>query len=250
VAVINETMAHKLFSGKSGVGKRFGMGGADDPKDIEVIGVVRDAKYLSLSEPPQAFAYFPYTQYEPAWGIGLYLSAFNVRVSGNPATTASAIRHAIAEVNPNVPITAVETLEERVDDSIVYPRLVAQVSGFFGILAVFLACIGIYGLMSFAVNRRTNEIGIRMALGAAQTDVLRMVMGDVLILAAIGVVIGVPLAMMSDRWAASLLFGIKPTDPLTIVASTTLLLGIACLAGYMPARRAAKVDPMVALRYE
>jgi predicted permease len=250
VAVINETMAHNLFSGKSAVGKRFGMGGADDPKDIEVIGVVRDAKYLSLSEPPQAFAYFPYTQYEPAWGIGLYLSVFNVRFSGNPVTTASAIRHAIAEVNPNVPITAVETLEERVDDSIVYPRLVAQVSGFFGILAVFLACIGIYGLMSFAVNRRTNEIGIRMALGAAQTDVLRMVMGDVLILAAIGVVIGVPLAMMSDRWAASLLFGIKPTDPLTIVASTTLLLGIACLAGYMPARRAAKVDPMVALRYE
>jgi ABC-type antimicrobial peptide transport system permease subunit len=149
-----------------------------------------------------------------------------------------------------VPITAVQTLEERVDDSVIYPRLVAQVSGFFGILAVFLACIGIYGLMSFSVNRRTNEIGIRMALGAAQTEVLRMVMGDVLILAAIGVVIGVPLAMMSDRWAASLLFGIKPTDPLTIVASMTLLLGIACLAGYMPARRAAKVDPMVALRYE
>jgi predicted permease len=250
VAVINETMARKLFPRGPAVGKRFGMGDSTDPKDIEVIGVVRDAKYLSLSERPQALAYYPYTQYRPEWGIGLYLSHFNVRCSGDPKFVASAIRQTIAEINTNLPIVTVETLAERVADSVVYPRLVAELSGFFGILAVLLACIGIYGLMSFAVNRRTNEIGIRMALGAAQTDVVRMVMREVVALVAIGLAIGVPAALASDRWAASLLFGLKPSDPLTLAGATVLLLSVAVLAGYLPARRAAKVDPMVALRYE
>ena len=250
VAVINETMARKLFPGGAAVGKRFGMGDSTDPKDIEVIGVVRDAKYLSLSEGPQALAYYPYTQYKPEWGIGLYLSHFNVRCSGDPKFVASAIRQTFAEINSNLPIVSVETLAQRVDDSVVYPRLVAELSGFFGILAVLLACIGIYGVMSFAVNRRTNEIGIRMALGAAQTDVVRMVMREVVALVAIGVAIGVPAALASDRWAASLLFGLKPSDPFTLASATVLLLGVAALAGYLPARRAASVDPMVALRHE
>ena len=250
VAVINETMARKLFPDGPAVGKRFGMGDSTDPKDIEVIGVVRDAKYMSLSEHPQAVAYYPYNQYKPEWGIGLYLSHLNVRCSGDPKFVASSIRQTISKINPNLPIVIVETLAERVDDSVVYPRLVAQLSGFFGILAVLLACIGIYGLMSFAVNRRTNEIGIRMALGAAQTDVARMVMREVVALVGIGLAIGVPAALASDRLAASLLFGLKPDDPLTIAGATALLLGVAALAGYLPARRAAKVDPMVALRYE
>ncbi len=148
------------------------------------------------------------------------------------------------------PIAGVETLAARVDNSVVYPRLVAQLSAFFGILAVFLACIGIYGLMSFAVSRRTNEIGVRMALGAAQADVLRMVMREVLTLVAIGLAIGIPAALASDRWAASLLFGVKPTDLPTLLGATLLLLAVAAFAGYLPAHRAARVDPMVALRYE
>jgi len=250
VAVINETMARKLFPGASPVGKRFGIGEQTDPRDIEVIGVARDAKYTSLDQPPEAAAYFPYTQYKPEWGIGLYLSHLNVRCSGDPKSIVASVRQAIIETNPRMPIISVETLEQRVYDSMVGRRLIAQLSAFFGILAVFLACIGIYGLMSFAVNRRTNEIGIRMALGAAQTEVLCMVMREVLMLVGIGLAIGIPAALASDRWAASLLFGVKPTDLATLAGASLVLLGVAAFAGYLPARRAAKVDPMVALRYE
>jgi predicted permease len=250
VAVISETMARKLFPGQWPIGQRFGIGDSTDPRDIQVIGVVQDAKYYSVDEPATAFAYFPYAQYRPDWGIGLYLSRFSVRCIGDPARVASGIRQTLAQNYPNLPVMSVQTLAQRVDDSEVYPRLVAQLSTFFGILAVFLACIGIYGLMSFAVNSRTNEIGIRMALGAARTDVLRMVMREVLILVVIGFAVGVPVALASGRWAASLLFGLKPSDPLTIAGAVVVLFGVTSLAGYLPARRAAKVDPMVALRYE
>ena len=249
VAVVSETMARRFFPGGLAVGKRFGVS-PTHTHDVEVIGVVRDAKFFSLDEKPQAVVYFPYTQYEPSWGIGLYLGDFQVRFAGDPRPMIAAVRRAIAEVNPNVPIRSVQSLAGRVDDSVASQRLIAQISGFFGILAVFLACIGIYGLMSFAVNRRTNEIGIRMALGATRTNVLRMVMGEVLALFGIGFAIGVPGAITSGQLAASMLFGLKPTDPLTLGAAALLLLCVAAVAGYMPARRAAKVDPMVALRYE
>jgi predicted permease len=250
VALISETMARKLFPGQWPIGQRFGIGDSTDPKDIQVIGVVRDAKYFSLDEPAQAFAYFPYTQYRPEWGIGLYLSSFSVRCTGDPKVVGSAIRETLARNNPDLPIISIQTLTQRVDDSVVYQRLVAQLSAFFGALAVFLACIGILGLMSFAVNRRTNEIGIRMALGAAQKDVLRMVMREVIVLVVIGIAIGIPAALAGGYVVASMLFGLKPTDPLTTIGAVAVLLGVTALAGYLPARRAAKVDPMVALRYE
>jgi predicted permease len=250
VAVINETMARSLFPGSSAVGKRFGMSGGEHNKDIEVIGVVPDSKYFSLDEEPRAIAYYPYTQYSPDWGIGLYLGDFQVRSMGDSRAVISGVRESIAEVNPNTPVVNVQTLAERVDDSVSSRQLVALLSGFFGLLAVFLACIGIYGLTSFSVNRRTNEIGIRMALGASQTDVLSMVMSDVVTLVVIGLAIGVPVALATDRWIASLLFGLKPADPLTLAAAAAFLLGVAALAGFLPARRAMRVDPMVALRYE
>jgi len=250
VAVINETMARRFFHGGSPVGKRFGMGDAAHSKDIEVIGVVRDSKYIQLDEGPRAVAYFPYTQYIPEWGIGLYLPNFQVRFAGNPANIAQSVRDAIAEVNSNAPIRSVQTLAERVDDSVASQRLVAELSGFFGILAVFLACIGIYGLMSFAVIRRTHEIGIRMALGAGQPEVLRMVLREVVMLVGIGLVAGLPVAIAGEHWIESLLFGTNPLDPATLVGATLVLLGTAALAGYLPARRAAKLDPIVALRHE
>lgn len=250
VAVINETMARRFFRGGSPVGKRFGMGGAAHSKDIEVIGVVRDSKYFQLDEGLRAVAYFPYTQYIPDWGIGLYLSNFQVRFAGSPANIVQSVRDAIAEVNSNAPIRSVQTLAERVDDSVASQRLVAELSGFFGILAVFLACIGIYGLMSFAVTRRTHEIGIRMALGAGQPEVLQMVLREVVMLVGIGLAAGLPVAIAGERWIESLLFGTNPLDPETLVGATIVLLGAAALAGYLPARRAAKLDPIVALRYE
>jgi len=250
VAVINQTMAEKFFPGGSPIGKRFGMKDPSHSHDIEVIGVVGDAKYITLSEEPTSMAYYPYTQYIPDWGVGLFLGRFEVRISGDPQAATTDIRRAIGEVNASLPIDSVQTLSERVDQSITYARLLAQLSVFFGLLAVFLACIGIYGIMSYAVGRRTNEIGIRMALGAGQRDVVKMVMREIVLLVAMGLAIGVPVALAASRWAASLLFGLHPSDPKTVAGAVALLLAIAALAGYLPARRASKVDPMVALRYE
>ena len=142
------------------------------------------------------------------------------------------------------------TLDEQVARSITNQRLVAQLSAFFGLLAVFLSCIGIYGVMSYVVTRRTNEIGIRMALGAARSNMLWMVLREILTLISIGVVIGVPITLAGDRLVSHMLFGLRPTDPLTLVTATVLLVVIAAIAGYLPARRASLVNPMVALRYE
>jgi len=160
------------------------------------------------------------------------------------------VRAALSELNSNAPIRSVQTLAERVDNSVASQRLVAELSGFFGILAVFLACIGIYGLMSFAVARRTHEIGIRMALGAGPQDVRQMVLREVGLLVGVGLLAGIPLAIAGEHWIASLLFGMSPSDPATLAGATVILLGAAALAGYVPARRAAKLDPIVALRHE
>ena len=250
VAVINETMARQFFPGGSAVGGRFGMTSKDRSHDIQVVGVVRDAKYLSLDEKRTSLAYYPYAQYTPDWGTGLFLNDFEVRFSGDPQAMISEVRRAISNVNANLAIWDVRTLARQVDITIIYSRLVAQLSAFFGLLAVFLACLGIYGVTSYAVGRRTNEIGLRMALGAQRTDVLRMVLSEIALLVGLGLVLGVPAALGAGRWAASLLFGLKPSDPASIATAVVLLLAVAALAGYLPARRASKIDPMVALRYE
>jgi predicted permease len=245
VAVINETMARQFFPGGSPIGRRFGIG--SDPKqspDIEVVGVVKDAKYQSLRERPWPAAYYPYTQ-----RIGYYYD-FEVRYSGDPQAIISEVRHTISEVDHNLPVRYQNTLAQQIQGSVTSQTLVAQLSSFFGALAVFLACIGIYGLTSYAVGRRTNEIGIRMALGARQADVLRMVMRETVGLVLAGLAIGIPVALATSRWAASLLYGLKPHDPVTLFTAITLLLVMAAVAGYLPARRASKVEPMTALRYE
>ena len=245
VAVINETMAHKFFPGTLAVGRRFGMG--DDPAqsgDIEIVGVVKDAKYVALQEEPQMAAYFVYTQHPQ------YLPNFLVRYSGDSQQIISTVRRAIAEVNPNVPINGIATLAEQVDESTANQRLIAQLSSFFGLLAGLLVCIGIYGLMSYAVARRTNEIGVRMALGAGRSDVRWMVMREILILSSVGMAIGVPLALAGSRLVSRMLYGLSPWDPVSLLAAIGLLIGIGALAGYLPARRASMVDPTVALRYE
>jgi len=245
VAVINETMAQTYFPGVSAVGRRFGFG--DDPAhsgNIEIIGVVKNAKYVALEEKPQPVAYFVYTQHPQ------YLPNFVVRYSGDSQQTISAVRSAIAEVNRNVPINGIATLAEQVDESTANQRLIAQLSAFFGLLAVLLVCIGMYGLMSYAVARRTNEIGVRMALGAGRANVLWLVLREIMILASIGLAVGVPLALAGSRLVASMLYGLSPWDPVSLLASACLLVAIASLAGYLPARRASLVDPAIALRYE
>jgi ABC-type antimicrobial peptide transport system permease subunit len=153
-------------------------------------------------------------------------------------------------VDHNLPITRVTTLDQQVARSITNQRLVAQLSTFFGILAVFLSCIGIYGLMSYVVTRRTNEIGVRMALGAERSHVRWLVMREIVLLVAVGIAIGVPVALVGEHLISNMLFGLRGTNPWSLLAPIGLLLSVAVLAGYLPARRASRVDPMVALRYE
>jgi len=166
------------------------------------------------------------------------------------STISTAVQQTIHGVDHNVPITRVTTLNEQVARSITNQRLVAQLSMFFGLLAVFLSCIGIYGLMSYVVARRTNEIGIRMALGAERSHVRWLVMREIVLLVGVGIAIGVPVTMAGSRLVSNMLFGLRGNDPVSLVASVGILLLVAVMAGYLPARRASRVDPMEALRYE
>ena len=245
VAVINETMARWYFPGGSPIGRRFGIG--EDPKhnnDIEVVGVVKDVKHVSLRERPFPEAYYPYPQRIA------YFYNLVVRYSGDPGAIISEVRHAVGEVDAKLPVSYQNTLAQQVERSIAGQSLIAQLSAFFGLLAAFLACIGIYGLMSYAVSRRTNEIGIRMALGAGRANVLWLVAREVLVLVGLGIAVGVPITLVGSRVISSLLYGLSPADPVSMAGAATLLVVFAALAGYLPARRAANVDPMVALRYE
>jgi predicted permease len=254
VAIVNETLARRFFPNGSALGHRFGLG--NDPAhaaDFEIVGIVKDAKYVSLSERPQMAAYFPWQQHIQ------YFSNFSVRYSGSPAAVTAAVRNAITQVNPAVIVSNVATLGEQVDASIGNQQLIAQLSAFFSLLATFLVCIGLYGLMSYAVARRTSEIGVRMALGAGRAAVQWMVMREIFTLAVLGLGLGIPVALLGANLVAKLedphlmsriLFGVGPNDPLALAAAALLMLGVAALAGYLPARRASRIDPMVALRDE
>ena len=244
VAVINETMARRFFAGRSPIGQHFGLGAPEHSNDIEVIGVAKDAKYDSLDEKPQPAAYYPFSQ-SPQ-----YFNDFVVRYSGGAGAIVDEVRRAISDVNPKLAVWGVSTMAEQVKQSVVQQTLIAQLSGFFGLLALLLACIGLYGVMSYTVARRTSELGIRMALGAERGNVLWLVMRETLLMVGVGLAIGIPLALAGTRLVSNMLFGLAPTDPFTMVCSLAVLLTVAALAGYLPARRASLVDPMVALRYE
>jgi ABC-type antimicrobial peptide transport system permease subunit len=168
----------------------------------------------------------------------------------DPLSVAAGVRRVIQQADSRLPVFDVKTLTEQVDESLVQDRLTASFSSLFGLLALLLASVGLYGVMAHAVSRRTNEIGVRMALGAQRGEILGMVMRETLWLVMLGVTVGIPIALAAARLIASELYGLSPRDPLTIAITTLLMLGVAGSAGYIPARRATKVDPMVALRYE
>jgi predicted permease len=237
-------MAQRFFPNGSPLGKRFGIDGPESADQIEVIGVVRDAKYGTLTEKFRPMAFYPHSQSPGP------LRNFVVRFSGPSSSVVPQIRQTIRSVNRNLPIDDVVSLSDHIGRSLVQPKLVARLGSFFGLLALLLACVGLYGVMSYGVARRTNEIGIRMALGAHRRSVLWLVLREALTLVVIGLVLGVVASLLMTKTAASLLYELKPNDPLTITLATLLLAGVAVFAGYLPARRAARVDPMVALRDE
>jgi predicted permease len=246
VCIVNEKFARRFFKDGLAVGKHIGMGGDPGTKlDIEIIGVVRDTKYEGMREEVPLEVYRPYHQVEFVLGMYAY-----VRTARQPEQAFSSIRQVVNNLDPNLPVFQMKTIEAQMEDSLITERLVATLSTGFGILATLLAAIGLYGVMAYLVAQRTREIGVRMALGAATGDVVWLVMKDVLILAGIGIAVGLPAALALTRLVKSQLYGIQPNDTVTIVAST---LGIACvalLAGYLPARKASRVDPMRALRWE
>ena len=244
VALVNEAMVRKFFPTGSPVGKRFGLDGPESTEAIEVIGVVKDAKFGSLQEKFAPMAFYPHQQRPDV------ISNFVVRFSGPASSVVPQIRQTITQVNHNLPIEDVIPLADFINRSLTQQTLVARLASFFGLLALLLACVGLYGVMSYGVARRTNEIGIRMALGARNRSVLWLVLREALLLVAIGLVVGVFASLALTKTAASLLYELKPNDPLTIALATFLLATVAAVAGYLPARRAARVDPMTALREE
>jgi predicted permease len=248
VAVINATMAHDFFGDQNPVGRRFGFG--DDPKhsgDIEIVGVAAEAKYSNLRQKPERMVFLPVLQMQ---GDAAYAWELELRTTGDPRGAASEVRNALAGIDKGLPVTRLKTLSEQVDDSLDQERTISQLSSFFGLLALTLACVGLYGVMAYVVARRTNEMGIRMALGARSGDVLWMVLREALFLVLVGIALGIPAAIGAGHLISSLLFGLTPSDPVAISLATMLLVAVAVLAGYLPARRASRVDPMVALRYE
>ena len=246
VAIISEHMARLLFPAGSPIGRTYLLGTEDDgkPAPLLVVGVAQDVKFGSLSELADFIDYLPYTQHE--WGFG----DFEVRYSGNLGAVSREVKDAIHSIDRSLPVSDVSTLSEQVSGSITNQTVIAQLSAFFALIAVFLSCIGIYGVMSYFVGRRTGEIGIRMALGAMRGAVAWQVMREIMILVALGIAIGLPAALAGGRLVGSLLYGIGGRDPVSEAVSVVVLIAAGLLAGYLPARRAARVDPLVALRYE
>ncbi len=247
VSIISETMAHEFFPGVDPIGRYFTT--EQFPRQAHnkflVIGVVNDMKYMDIREDFHAVAYFPITQ------LSLLpdLTNFEIRTKLSQASIEKAVVDAVASVDSNIPLQF-STFQEQVSNAMIQDRILAMLTAFFGVLALLLVLIGLYGVVSYVVARRTPEIGIRMALGATRRNVLRLVMGQSIVTILIGTGTGVLGSILATRYLSSLLYGITPTDPLTLASVLVLLIAVASLAIYIPARRATHIDPIQALRQE
>jgi len=246
VAIVNESYAKHYFGDRSPIGRRIGFGSNPGTKTpIEIIGVVKDAKYMGVRDEIPRTVYFAFMEDDFAGGAVMY-----VRTASRPEAAFGSIRDVLRQLDPNVPLVRPRTMDSQLDQSLLNDRLVATLSAAFGTLATMLAVIGLYGVMAFTVARRTREIGVRMALGAVQSDVVWLVMREVLMLVGTGIVLGLAGAWGLGRLVSSQLYGITASDPGTIAGAATLLAIVALVAGYVPARRATRVNPVLALRYE
>jgi predicted permease len=247
VAVVNETAVRKFFNGTSPIGGRihaasFGQG----PVDFEVVGVVKDSKYDSLRKAAVPTMFLPYAQLTGA----ISSLTVAVRAAGDPSALGAALRSAVAEVDSDVPVNNLRTQAAQIAETLGTERAFTRLLVTFGLFALFLACIGLHGVTSYSVARRTSEIGIRVALGARRADVVWLVLRQVVAIAACGLAVGIPLAMLSTRLVRAMLYGVEPADPLSLALACAVMSVVAGLAGFFPARRAARLDPLKALRCE
>jgi predicted permease len=248
VAVVNQTFVDSYFKDQNPIGRNFTFNDdSDNGAMLEIVGVIGDWKSQDTREPVIPAVYRPILQIQTQ---GAYTATIQVRTSGDPTTVATPVRQMINQIDDKLPVFGVTTMHEQVRGRLNQDRLIAQLVSFFGAVALILACIGLYGVMAQGVARRTNEIGIRMALGAKGGNIAWMVLRETLVLVVAGLAVGVPAALLSARLIATQLFGLSPTDPLTLIGAAVVLTGVAVLAGYIPARRASRVDPLTALRYE
>ena len=240
--IINRTLARYYFGNANPIGRHVQLA---NQGSAEIVGVVGDAKYLSLRESIPRTVYLPCFQDTLPWG-----PAVTIRTSLPLSAIGGPLRGAVRAVDRNVPVTGIWPLSQLVEQSLIRERMIALLSSFFGLLALLLASIGLYGVMSYSVVRRTNEIGIRVALGAGRRDVIRLVLRETMLPIVIGIAVGLPVAIVCAQLLREQLFGLQPADPVTLCGATLAIIGVAALAGYLPARRAARVDPMAALRYD
>lgn len=247
VGVVNQSFVDHYYKGQNPLGRIVTFDGDDKDPGFQIVGVMSDIKSSDAREPAQAAVFRPILQLQDE---SAYTVAVQVRTAVDPAGLTPSIRQAINQVDAKLPIFGVTTLTDQLSDRFKQDRLIAQLVSFFGLVALLLACIGLYGVMAHGVVRRTNEIGIRMALGADRVRILLLILRETSVVVVVGLVIGIPLAILSGRLISSQLFGLNPTDPLTLVVAALVLTVVALVAGYLPARRASKVDPLIALRYE
>ncbi len=244
VAVINESMARAYFPGGSPIGRTFSVGDNPEWQNIEVVGVAGDAKYMSLKQDSMPAAFYPHAQH------GMFLYNLVARCVGDPKAVVPEIREAVRAIDSQLPVDDATTLQQMIEDSVLNQRLMAQLSTIFGLLAAFLCCVGIYGVVSYGVTRRTSEFGIRMALGAQRTDVLWAVVREALRMVLTGSVLGLLLTLACGRLVQSQLFGLESYDPLALCVALVVMIAVSLGASYLPARRATRIDPIAALRYE
>jgi len=246
VAIVNQKFARHYFGNQSPIGRHIGFGGGPKTKlDIQIVGLVADALYEGPREGTHRQVFVPFNQFDFPGSV-----AFYVRTGVDSNMMFAAVRRKVLELDPAMPIYEMKTLSKQLDETLNTERLIAALSAAFGVLATLLAAIGLYGVMAFAVARRTREIGLRMALGAQQGQVLWMVMRETSILVGIGLAVGVPAAYLLSSYVASALYNVKPNDVWTIVSALIILSAVAAISGFVPARRASVIDPMTALRYE